>query len=186
MASSKKWIMPLWIVVIWTVALAAIGVEAQNASRPHLDEGAKKLWKPGDSTFAVNVAQSSIGEVQLGELASHNAGDPVLKAFGRQMADDHRKINDQLTAIAAGRNMTLPATMTAKQQALYDKLQNLTGRDFDKAYIAGMVKEHEQDVGEFRREVNRGQDDRIKFFASETLPVLEGHLQKIKSIHSGA
>jgi putative membrane protein len=101
------------------------------------------------------------------------------------MAGDHRKINDRLTAIAAGRNMTLPATMTAKQQALYDNLQNLTGRDFDKAYTAGMVKEHERNVVEFRREANRGQDDRIKSFASEILPVLEGQLQKIKSIHSG-
>jgi len=107
-----------------------------------------------------------------------------VKAFGQQMVDDHTKAGDQLKAVAQQENMTLPETLNSKDQAIYDRLSKLSGAAFDKAYIADMVKDHEMDVKEFQKEATHGKDSNIKNFASQTLPVLEGHLDKAKSIHS--
>jgi putative membrane protein len=74
--------------------------------------------------------------------------------------------------------------MDAKHQAAYDTLKTKTGADFDKMYVEAMVKDHEQAVKAFQRESNTGKDDQLKGFASETLPVIQGHLEKIKGIQS--
>jgi putative membrane protein len=47
-----------------------------------------------------------------------------------------------------------------------------------------MVKDHEEDVKTFQREADKGKDEQIKAFASETLPMIQGHLEKIKAIQS--
>ena len=80
--------------------------------------------------------------------------------------------------------MTLPTDVSSKQQMMYDKLSKLSGADFDKAYVKAMVMDHQEDVKDFTKESQNGKDEKIKGFASETLPVIQGHLDKIKGIQS--
>ena len=120
----------------------------------------------------------------MGQLAAQKANNADVKAFGQQMVDDHTKANDQLKTVAAKESITLPTTLTPKDQATYNKLNGMSGDAFDMAYVNDMVKDHEMDVKEFQKESNTGKDDSIKGFASQTLPVLQGHLDKIKGIQS--
>ena len=148
----------------------------------HMDAGTKKMMSSGDSAFAMKAAQGGLAEVQLGKLAADKASNPDVKAFGQQMVDDHSKANDQLKSVAQQENMTLPTELNAKDQAMYDRMSKLSGAAFDRAYVKDMVKDHEMDVKEFQKESTSGKDDNIKNFASQTLPVLQGHLDKIKGI----
>ena len=165
--------------------LPAVVVRAQNTSNQHMDTGTKQMMKSSDSMFAMKAAQGGMAEVKLGQLAADKATSPDVKAFGQQMVDDHSKANNDLKSVAASENMTLPSDVNAKQQAMYDKLSKMSGTAFDKAYVNDMVKDHEEDVKDFQKEANNGKDPKIKEFASTTLPVLQGHLTKIKSIQSG-
>ncbi len=137
-----------------------------------------------DSKFAMAAAHGGQAEVDLGKLASEKASDPAVKAFGQQMVEDHGKLNDKLMSVAQSENMTLPSDMDMKQKATYDKLKMLSGSSFDKAYVNDMLKDHEEDIKDFNKEANTGSDPKIKEFASESLPVLQGHLDKIKAIHA--
>lgn len=148
------------------------------------DSGSNKMMKSADTRFAMKAAQGGMAEVQLGQLAAQKASNPDVKAFGQQMVDDHSKANDQLKSVAAQENMTLPTTLDSKEQSLYNKLQGLSGADFDKMYVKSMVKDHQEDVKEFQKEADKGKDPQIKNFASQTLPVLQQHLSKIQSIES--
>jgi putative membrane protein len=74
--------------------------------------------------------------------------------------------------------------MTSEDQALYKKLQGMSGSDFDKAYMEAMVKDHQKDIDEFQREADSGKDADVKSFASETLPTLREHLQMAKDAAS--
>jgi putative membrane protein len=171
----------------WAGAVLAVlpfTLVAQDTSTPKMDQGAKKMMKSHDTAFAMEAARGGMAEVEMGKLAADKADNADVKAFGQQMADDHTKANDKLKEVAEKQNLTLPTTITAKQQAMYDMLKTKSGADFDKAYVDAMVKDHEQDVKAFQREANNGKDEQIKAFASETLPVLQGHLEKIKSIQS--
>jgi len=158
-------------------------VRAQSSDQ-HMDNGANKMMKSADTHFAIKAAQGGMAEVKLGQLAATKASNPDVKAFGQKMVDDHTKANDQLKSIAQDEGMTLPGDVNQKQQATYDKLSKLSGADFDKQYVKSMVTDHEEDVKEFRKEANSGKDEKIKSFASQTLPTLQEHLDMIKSIQS--
>jgi putative membrane protein len=154
---------------------------AQDYGSDHLDTGAQKMMKPGDAAFALKAAQGGVAEVRLGQLALKKANHSDVKAFGQRMVDDHSKTNERLKAAAAKSGMTLPATMNADDQALYDKLSRLSGAAFDRAYTRAMVKDHEQDIKEFQREAAKGTNADIRAFAEATLPTLQVHLEMARA-----
>lgn len=157
-------------------------VMAQSGSGSiHIDDGARKMMKSQDATFAMKAAQGGMAEVRLGQLALEKSTNPEVKSFGQKMVDDHSKANKELKAAAEKDGMTLPKTMSAKDEALYQKLSQLSGSSFDKAYMKAMVKDHEEDVKQFQNEANSGTNAGIKNFASTTLPTLQEHLQLAKS-----
>ena len=137
-----------------------------------------------DKVFAMKAAQGSMAEVKMGQLAADKATSPDVKAFGQQMVDDHGKASDDLKSVASKDSLMLPQDMNGKQKAMYDKLSKLSGPAFDKAYVKGMVADHQEDVMEFQKESTSGKNDDVKGFATRTLPVIQGHLDKIKTIQS--
>ncbi len=48
------------------------------------------------------------------------------------------------------------------------------------------MKDHEQDLGEFRREAISGKKDPIKKYAAETLPVLQSNLKQAREMEQAA
>ena len=133
-----------------------------------------------DTTFAQKAAQGGMAEVKLGQLAVQNGSSDQVKQFGQRMVDDHSKAGDELKALAAQENITLPMGLNAKDQALVDRLQNMKGAAFDKAYMRDMVKDHQADIADFQKEANSGADARLKSFATRTLPTLQEHLRMAK------
>lgn len=137
---------------------------------------ANRLANP-DAVFLTRAAQGGLAEVQLGQLATQNAENPAVKAFGQRMVDDHTKLNDQLRQIAAQQNLALPTSMDSKQQATFDRLSRLHGAAFDRAYMANMVQDHKSDIVDFERQANSGNDPALKRFAETSLPMLREHLR---------
>jgi len=45
-----------------------------------------------------------------------------------------------------------------------------------------MVKDHEEDVAEFKREASDGTNPALKHFAAQTLPTLEDHLKEARDV----
>lgn len=43
-----------------------------------------------------------------------------------------------------------------------------------------MVKDHTKDVADFQKEANNGQNDAIKNYAEQTVPVLQSHLDQAR------
>ncbi len=135
-----------------------------------------------DKHFVMEAAQGGMAEVELGQLAQQKASNPEVKQFGERMVNDHTKANDQLKQVASSIRITLPTGLSAKDEALKEKLSNLSGEQFDKTYMEHMVTDHTQDVAAFRHESADGQDAAVKNFASETLPTLESHLKEARKI----
>jgi putative membrane protein len=129
-----------------------------------------------DRTFAEKAASGGMAEVKMGQLAVEKGTSPTVKQFGQKMVDDHSKANDELKAIASKKNLSLPTEVDTKHQATYDKLAKLSGSDFDKAYIDAMVKDHDEDVREFKKATSTGVlDADLKAWAEKTLGVIEQH-----------
>ncbi len=134
----------------------------------------------GDMRFAREAAQGGMLEVQLGQMAVQKSSNDRIKAFGQRMIDDHTKANDQLKAVAAKDNISLPSQLDARQQAMVDRFSKMTGTPFDRVYVRDMVRDHQNDVMEFQKEADSGTNPDLRNFASSTLPVLKEHLQLAK------
>ena len=130
-----------------------------------------------DNTFVTKAAQGGMAEVELGTLATERASHEKVKQFGRQMVDDHTKINDELKALASSKGTTLPSSMDSKSQSTKNHLSGLSGAAFDRAYMQDMVNDHQQDIAEFQQEIDHGTDSEVKAFASKNLPTLQHHLK---------
>jgi putative membrane protein len=133
-----------------------------------------------DHKFATGAAEGGMAEVQSGQLAVSRASSPDVKNFGQRMIDDHSKANDQLKGIASSERITLPASIGARNQATYDRLNKLSGAAFDRAYMQDMVRDHETDVKEFEQQSQSGTNPALKTFAASTLPILQEHLRMAK------
>ena len=139
-----------------------------------------------DVKFYRDAAEGGMAEVAMGALAQQKARSQSVKDFGAQMVKDHSAANEKLKALAESKNITLPANPSVEEMTAKAKLQVLSGDSFDKSYIKGMIKDHEEDVAEFKKEATSGQDPDAREFARATLPTLEAHLKKIQSIAADA
>jgi putative membrane protein len=140
--------------------------------------------KTGDTGFLTEAAQGGMAEVELGKLASTKATNPDVKKFAQQMITDHSKANNELKELAAKKNFSVPTELSPKHKSLMDKLNGLSGADFDKAYVDAMVDDHKEDVEAFKDQSEDGKDADVKAWAGKTLPTLQMHLDMIKGIQS--
>jgi putative membrane protein len=140
----------------------------------------------GERRFVEKAARDGMAEVQLGKLAQEKAHDPQVKDFGRRMADDHGKANEQLKQLASTKGVTLPTEPDGKHKRLADKLAKMSGDEFDRTYMKEMVDDHKEDVKAFRDMAKSAKDAEIRSFASSTLPTLEEHLKMAQGIHASA
>jgi len=132
--------------------------------------------------FAQKAATGGMMEVELGNIAQKNSSTQQIKDFGKMMVDDHSKANQQLKDLASVKNINLPTLVTSDQQQDIDKLSKKTGADFDKAYVSMMIDDHKKDIKEFKDAEGKAKDADIKNFISNTLPVLQKHLDAIQAI----
>jgi len=135
-----------------------------------------------DQHFVDKAAEGGLAEVELGNLALQKASSDDVKKFAQRMVDDHTKANDQLKSLASSEGFSVPDHLSAKDTMTKEKLEKLSGDQFDKAYMKDMVQDHTQDVAEFRQESEKAANSGVKNFASQTLPTLESHLHEAKTI----
>jgi putative membrane protein len=133
-----------------------------------------------DQEFVNKAAQGGMAEVMLGQTASTKGTSPDVKNFGNRMVTDHGKANDELKQLAQTKGVTLPADVDDESKQMSDKLSKLSGKDFDKEYISGMVEDHEKDVKEFEKASKDAKDPDLKAWAAKTLPTLQDHLKMAK------
>jgi len=130
--------------------------QQQVPSTPSLQDSGPNSGDVGqvlqEKMFLRKAAEGGIAEVKLGQLAAQKATSDDVKAFGQKMVDDHTKLNLDMAQVADSLGVMLPKTMNKDDQAEYDKLNKLSGNDFDMEYLSFMVQDHHKDLRAFRIE----------------------------------
>lgn len=134
-------------------------------------------------SFWTTAARDGMAEVEMAQLALKKSQNADVKSFAQMMITDHTKANNELKSLAAKKKVVLPTDMGSSHKETMDELNELSGAEFDKEYVAAMVSAHESAVQLFEDNADDSDAD-IKAFASKTLPTLKAHLQKIKDIQS--
>lgn len=137
-----------------------------------------------DQQFINDAAKGNRAEVELGKLVESKAKDPSVRQFAKMMQTDHAKALGQLEQIAQSKNLTLADGIPDDAQDLETKLSSESGKDLEKDYMDGMVKDHQKDVKDFQDASQNLQDNDVKQWAEKTLPTLQKHLQKAEQVNS--
>ena len=121
-------------------------------------------------------------EVKLAEAAQHISQNPRIIGFAKMMVNDHTKGIDELKHLRTKELINPDDKLSPEHSKLIDSISNLSGADFDKAYMHQMVIDHEEAVNLFKGETQE-REAVIQAFARTTLPTLEMHLDSAKAIN---
>ena len=135
-----------------------------------------------DQEFVTKAAQGNSAEVELGKIAAAKSKDPNVKQFAQMMVKDHTTALNELQELAQTKNLNFNDDLPDDAKSLQQKLSGDTGKQLDKDYMDGMVKDHQKDVQEFTDKSQNAKDPDVKQWASKTLPTLQKHLEKAQQI----
>jgi putative membrane protein len=163
----------------WLVAATAAAFLPASGSHSATEEA-----KPSAQSFLQKAAEGQQAEIALGQLASERAGDQQVKQFGAQMIEDHRKASAEIQQLASKEGVALPTELTSIHKDKQEQFARLSGRDFDRAYLGYMLRDHRRDVKEFERHIKAIKNPQVQQWAEGTLPLLKQHLRQAQQIAS--
>ncbi len=155
-----------------TYLMCCLAIGSAAMMFPHR---AKAQATDDDKKFLTDASQGSYDEIQLGKLAEQKATNPDVKAFGRRMVTDHAKLNEKMKPYADEWGIAAPTALSADAQKEYDKLNGMSGADFDKEYMSDMVSDHSKDLDAFTKEVKDTKDAKFRTSVEQGKSVVAAH-----------
>ena len=136
-------------------------------------ENAGAQLESKDRAFMMQAGKDGMMEMHMGQMAQKQGQSAEVKKLGKMIETDHKKANSQLMALAEKKGVKLDTD---------HKMDKLDGSDFDQAWLAQMVKDHNKDIAAFQTQAKNGVDADLKNFANKTLPVLQKHLKAVQDL----
>ena len=151
-----------------------LGVDTERTSAEGIEDATVE--------FVNEAASSSLMEVELARIAQEKAQMQQVKDYALMIENDHQQANQELQIIAQQENLNLPENLKENHQEKVQKLQELSGAEFDKEYMAMMVDLHEKDIEKFEGKQEEVQDAELKNWINNTLTILRQHKEQAVQI----
>lgn len=132
--------------------------------------------------FMVKAANSAMTGADLAGLAQQKANSPAVKEFASLLLSDHSAETGQLKMLAVAKNVVLPEAPSDDKLKIKNDLSAKSGKDFDKAFIQQMIKDHDAGIELYEDAMKNVKDPDVTSFADKTLQKLREHLSRAKSI----
>src|SRR5215204_6114349 len=154
--------------VVGLALVAVLGAQEENTSNAEF--------------FLKKAAEAQQLEIALGRLASQKASSPQVKEFGSKMIEDHQKAGQEVQQLAAREGIQLPMELSEKHRQKRQQFAQLSGKEFDRAYIMYMVRDHMKDLTRFEEGAQAIKDPQVQQWAAGSLPILKQHLHEAQQI----
>jgi putative membrane protein len=139
-----------------------------------------------DQSFVEDTMKNNDTQVQLSQLAAQKASSGDVKDFSQKMIQIHTQLNQQLAPLAKQLDVNANQKPSKQEKKEIAALEQLSGSDFDSAYLQAMAREQAHSLKEFKKQEN-AQNPNIKKATEIDEPVLTQHyqiLQKIAQTHN--
>jgi putative membrane protein len=158
--------------------LAASMLLASPASAQMTPNGTMSMRSvdSADAAFLMKASEANVGEIAAGRLAERKGSTNAVRLFGKRLADDHGANERKLAMLAQRLGVQLPMHPTAEDRMQMQRLQALSGTDFDQAFLRAEERGHEKNIVAFKRETGNGASPAVVAYARKTLPTLDEHL----------
>jgi putative membrane protein len=135
-----------------------------------------------DTKFLQDAIQSAIAEVKMSELALQRSSDDGVRDLAHRLQTDHSVSMQEAAALAKDLGTRIPSAPTDDAQQHYVRLAQLSGPEFDAAFVTQTVAAHRDAVARFGAATHGNPNEAIAGFAAKTLPTLEKHLEVGESL----
>jgi putative membrane protein len=135
-----------------------------------------------DSALIVDVDGSNSAELSLGRLAQQKAKDSQVKQFAQRMVSDHQAMQNEWRAVASQGGVTISGTVNPTFQQQVARLNQLSGAEFDRAFMSTMVQNHETAVNAFKSRGMRSNSTEVRTLVTKGLPTIQEHLRMARQL----
>ena len=139
-----------------------------------------------DQAFVEDMLKDNQAQVEMSQLAQQRAFSGDVKEFSQHMIQIHTALNQQLAPLAKQLEVNenqKPSKQVKKEIA---QMAQLSGQDFDTAYLQAMAKRQEHNLKALKSEEST-RNPTLQKVAKVDEPVLTQHyqiLQKIAETHN--
>jgi len=136
------------------------------------------------------VHTANQGEIAQGKLAEERATDPRVKHFAAMMVAEHTEMDDKGAGLGAKAGMPTgdsPISLSVQMNGDHamSELKSKTGAEFDKAYIAAQVTEHQAVLDTIdQRLMPSASNDDLKALLRGARSKVAEHLERAKYVQS--
>lgn len=139
-----------------------------------------------DQSFVEQASVGNLYEIEAAELALGRCSSPGVKSAAQKMLADHTTATHHMQA-ALEMNETSgvkapPTQLDARRNKLIEHLRTAPDDRFDETYVDQQVLAHEETLTLLNTYRDRGGNAQLRSVASATAPVVQRHLQLMKSL----
>lgn len=164
-----------------TAGMTVPGANQPTSMRDSLGAPGQTGQEMLDKQFVRSAAEGGLADVKLGALAAEKGG-PAVKELAQKMVDDHTMMNKEMDTVADALGVMLPKKMNKDAQKEYDKLNGLSGKDFDTEYVTYILKAHIEDLHAFHMEASVAADQELASEVVKQMGMMHQHITAIVNV----
>lgn len=137
-----------------------------------------------DAFYLIQALEHGMGQIELAQAVASRSESPVVDDVARLIIETHNGINGQLATIAAQASVTLANDAAPELQQTKARLEPLTGRNLDAAYLAALLQTYPELVRLHGSAATTATDMDVKTAAVRARSLLEGNLTEIRRAYA--
>ncbi len=187
---TKTWVVSTLAPVVVLAAFGTLASGQQHSSPPAApssstttpDAALEVKHNLADQAFVKEVLERDVADLQLGQLAQSKSQSDDVKSVAQQMVATRTSLDNQMKVVARQIDVNVPKNPNKKDKQAIQKLDALSGADFDAQWLQMMAKSHRQDVKDFQGEAANAQEPSVQHVAQPDADVLSKQLQAIEQV----
>jgi putative membrane protein len=137
-----------------------------------------------DSVYIRQALRGNFTEVGLGRVAESRAENDAVEDFAERMISEHGAMYEKWEELAQKIDMKTAVDLEQAQEPSVERLRSLSGTAFDQAYMAEMIRLHEQDLAAFQRIGTSARSTEVRQLATSGMSTIREHLALARQVGS--
>jgi putative membrane protein len=140
-----------------------------------------------DQMFLKDTLKDDQVQVQMSQLAQQKSSSDDVKKFSQNVVKVQTELDNQLKPLVKQFAISETQKPSKKDKEQLEKLQTLSGPDFDAAYLQAIAVEQQHALKQFKEEADAAQNLALQRTAKADQPILNQNfevLQKLAAAHN--
>jgi len=168
------------------LALVVFGLSACNRGRTveAAREDRPSAVSSAEQDFMKKATEANLTEIDVARIALQKSDNIDVRDYATMIQSDHTSALEDLTDLMRDNAVPESKTLAADTKKDMDRMNLLTGPEFDREFVNMMVADHQKALEMFRDQAANAQNPDVKKYAENLLPKLEMHLDKAQRLQS--